>query len=137
MDFELLHMKSARSCRLIIIKLMTNFLLLVYVLRPESDYKIPQLILDIIKQCWNSDPLKRLKAEELEELLKKLYDDYIKYKLNHDKDSLIYKQIIEADEINKQLPSITTAIATLSISHSHTSRLLDFKNLPEPTNNGN
>jgi serine/threonine protein kinase len=27
-------------------------------LRPKSNYKIPQLILDIIKQCWNADPLK-------------------------------------------------------------------------------
>ena len=37
-------------------------------LRPKSDYKIPQLILDIIKKCWDSDPLKRPKAEELSSL---------------------------------------------------------------------
>ena len=38
-------------------------------LRPNSNYKIPQLISDIIKQCWDADPLKRPKAEELHELL--------------------------------------------------------------------
>ena len=34
-------------------------------LRPNSNYKIPQLILDIIKQCWDADPLKRPNAKEL------------------------------------------------------------------------
>src|SRR5581483_8866092 len=28
-------------------------------LRPTSNYKIPQIILDIIQQCWDDDPLKR------------------------------------------------------------------------------
>src|SRR5581483_10242813 len=28
-------------------------------LRPKSNYKIPQIILDIIQQCWDDDPLKR------------------------------------------------------------------------------
>ncbi|RGB24154.1 kinase-like domain-containing protein [Rhizophagus diaphanus] len=27
-------------------------------LRPKSNYKIPQLIFDIINQCWDADPLK-------------------------------------------------------------------------------
>src|ERR1700730_4503541 len=36
--------------------------------RPNSNYKIPQLILDIIKQCWDADPLKRPKARELSNL---------------------------------------------------------------------
>src|SRR5947199_102205 len=39
-------------------------------LRPKSNYKIPQLILDIIKQCWDANPLKRPKAEELSKLFK-------------------------------------------------------------------
>src|SRR5918911_706521 len=42
-------------------------------LRPKSDYKIPQLILDIISQCWDADPSKRPKADKLEELLYNLY----------------------------------------------------------------
>src|SRR2546430_8763516 len=32
-------------------------------LRPKSYFKIPQLMLDIIKQCWDANPLKRPKAE--------------------------------------------------------------------------
>ncbi|POG75677.1 kinase-like domain-containing protein, partial [Rhizophagus irregularis DAOM 181602=DAOM 197198] len=34
-------------------------------LRPKSSYKIPQTILNVIEQCWDADPLKRLKADEL------------------------------------------------------------------------
>src|SRR5205085_3382250 len=43
-------------------------------LRPKSDYKIPQLILDVIKKCWDADPLKRPKAEELYNLFDNLDD---------------------------------------------------------------
>ncbi|CAB4426204.1 unnamed protein product [Rhizophagus irregularis] len=50
-------------------------------------------VLNIIKQCWDADPLKRPKANELQELLYDLYSSTI-----------------------------------------YTSRLLDFKNLPEPKN---
>src|SRR3954452_21206432 len=42
-------------------------------LRPKTNYKIPQLILDIVKQCWDADPLKRPKADELRSLLYGLY----------------------------------------------------------------
>ena len=41
--------------------------------RPKSDYKIPQLILDIISQCWDADPSKRPKADKLKDLLLKLF----------------------------------------------------------------
>ncbi len=43
-----------------------------YGLRPKSNYKIPQLILDIIQQCWDADPLKRPNADRLYDLLKNL-----------------------------------------------------------------
>src|SRR5204863_7088282 len=57
-------------------------------LRPKSNYKIPQLILDTIKQCWESDPLKRPKAEELRELFVNLYYE-------NNKNAVINKQIEE------------------------------------------
>ena len=104
-------------------------------LRPKSNYKIPQLILDKIKQCWDADPLKRPKADELEKVFYELYKfAYFK------KNAIFNKQIEEADEINKKLsPSaLSSSSSTLSYAtHSqaiYTSRLLDFKNLPEPKN---
>src|ERR1043165_5150143 len=42
-------------------------------LRPKSNYKIPQLTLDIIQQCWDADPLKRPKAKKLNDLFENLY----------------------------------------------------------------
>ncbi|CAB4426932.1 unnamed protein product [Rhizophagus irregularis] len=38
-------------------------------MKPKSNYKIPQAILNIIKKCWDADPLKRLKAQELYKLV--------------------------------------------------------------------
>ena len=105
--------------------------------RPNSNYKIPQLILDIIKQCWDADPLKRPKAEELKKLF---YDLYGNLYYNRE-DSEIYKQSKEADEINKNSPSSSSLTGKLSYTTHpqaiYTSRLLDFKNLPEPKNDDN
>ncbi|GBB97947.1 hypothetical protein RclHR1_03100009 [Rhizophagus clarus] len=104
-------------------------------LRPKSNYKIPQLILDIIKQCWDADPLKRPKADELYDLLYNLYRSICNisnYEIN--------KQIEEANKINEKLITSTSLYngATLSYTTNpqavYTSRLLDFKNLPEPKN---
>ncbi|EXX52898.1 Cdc15p [Rhizophagus irregularis DAOM 197198w] len=106
-------------------------------LRPKVNYKIPQIIFDIINKCWNAEPSKR---PEIKELYKLLWDinlvDVIK------EDSIIYKQIKEAEEINKKLPSTvqSSSLSTSNFSYTthpkavYTSRLLDFKNLPEPKN---
>ncbi|EXX59144.1 kinase-like domain-containing protein [Rhizophagus irregularis DAOM 181602=DAOM 197198] len=107
-------------------------------LRPKSNYKIPQLVFDIINQCWDADPLKRPNAEELFNLINNLFSDIANNKV----DSIIYGQVKEADEINKKSSSTVqsplSSISTLPyITHPqavYTSRLLDFKNLPEPKN---
>ncbi|GBC03983.1 hypothetical protein RclHR1_05440001 [Rhizophagus clarus] len=44
-------------------------------LRPKSNYKIPQLILDIINQCLDANPSKRPKAAKLRDLFNGLYKD--------------------------------------------------------------
>ncbi|RGB39581.1 kinase-like domain-containing protein [Rhizophagus diaphanus] len=103
-------------------------------LRPKCDYKIPQLVVDVINQCWDADPLIRPNAYVLPNLFYKL--------LNDNFNSIIYKQVEEADEINKKsfstVQSPLSSTSTLSyITHPqavYTSRLLNFKNLPEPKN---
>src|SRR5437762_4940624 len=100
MDLELLHMKSTglppyhdiSHEEPLAVRICQG-------LRPKSNYKIPQLILDIIKQCWDASPLKRPKAEELKELLKNLYNGTDKRLYAYDENSIINKQIKEADEI--------------------------------------
>jgi serine/threonine protein kinase len=104
-------------------------------LRPNSDYKIPQLILNIIKQCWDADPLKRPKANELYDLLWKLY-----YNEFYDNGTEIKKQVEEAEKTNEKLTSTSLLYTGTTLSYTtnpqavYTSRLLDFKNLPKPKN---
>jgi serine/threonine protein kinase len=103
-------------------------------LRPnaKSEYKVPQLILDIIKQCWDADSSKRPKAQELLDSYFKLHSD-----TNYE-NTVITKQIKEADEMNEKSSSSLLYTGTLSYATNpqavYTSRLLDFKNLPEPKN---
>ena len=90
--------------------------------------------MDIIEKCWDADPLKRPKANELYDLYSKLWKDCETLEV-----SGIYKQIEEADKINEKLTSSSLYTGT-TLSYStnpqavYTSRLLDFKNLPEPKN---
>ncbi|RGB40640.1 hypothetical protein C1646_687322, partial [Rhizophagus diaphanus] len=107
-------------------------------LRPKSNYKIPQLIFDIINQCWDADPLKRPNADELNKLIYDLWA-HVYGKV----DSVIYKQVKEADDINNKLsfssPLKTTGTISYITHHQavYTSRLFDFKNLLEPKNSDN
>ncbi|UZO14333.1 uncharacterized protein OCT59_005793 [Rhizophagus irregularis] len=84
-------------------------------------------------------PLKRPNASELRELIFRLVRDIHLKKV----DSVIYGQVKEADEINKKLSFSSPLISTGTISYTtnpqavYTSRLLDFKNLPEPKNADN
>ena len=108
-------------------------------LRPKSNYKIPQLILDIIQQCWDADPLKRPQAEELSGLFDRLYKKTNKEGIFYEENSIINQQIREVDEINKQFSPLTIPSTDILSYTTHpqaiyTSRLLDFKNLPEPKN---
>src|SRR5436853_1556629 len=76
-------------------------------LRPKSNYKIPQLILDIIQKCWDADPSKRPKADELYKLFNSLWKKTNKSYSSYEKNSEIEQQIREVEEINKQLPPLT------------------------------
>ncbi|POG59641.1 kinase-like domain-containing protein [Rhizophagus irregularis DAOM 181602=DAOM 197198] len=104
-------------------------------LRPKSDYKIPKLILDIIKQCWDADPSKRPKANELYDSLYNLY-----YNNMQNYSGEINKQIEEADKINEKFTTTSLPYNGTTLSYTtnpqavYKSRLLDFKNLPEPKN---
>ncbi|UZO13020.1 uncharacterized protein OCT59_004526 [Rhizophagus irregularis] len=110
-------------------------------LRPKSNYKVPQLIFDIINQCWDADPLKRPNADKLHKLIFGLASDVTYNRVN----SIIYRQVKEADKFNRKsfstVQSPLSFTSTLSyITHPqavYTSRLLDFKNLPEPKNADN
>ncbi|GES97894.1 kinase-like domain-containing protein [Rhizophagus clarus] len=107
----------------------------VYGLRPRYNIKVPQLIVDLIKRCLDSDPLNRPKAEEIETILCAWLS-----KPNDNQTIELQAQIKAADEINNNLikrsvPS--TSLGSFYVTYSeaiYTSRLLSFNNLPEPKN---
>ena len=105
-------------------------------IRPKFNIKVPQLVEDLFKQCVDADPLKRPTAKYLNE---KFYQWFIEA-INENKNSQIYKQIEEADEFNKNHPTLASSLSDTEqtyVTHPqaiYTSRLLNFKNLPEPKN---
>ena len=86
------------------------------------------------KQCVDADPLKRPTADYLHEKFKQWYSNA------RNKYGDIYKQIEEADEFNKKQPTLTSSLSDTELTYVthpqaiYTSRLLNFKNLPEPKN---
>ncbi|UZO13099.1 uncharacterized protein OCT59_004605 [Rhizophagus irregularis] len=97
--------------------------------------------MDWKRKLWIlQNPLKRPNADELENLFISLWSNYHEFPT-----SLIRKQAEVADEINKkssstvQSPLSSTSTLTYMIHPQavYTSRLLSFKNLPEPKNANN
>ncbi|CAG8653375.1 15858_t:CDS:2 [Funneliformis mosseae] len=97
-------------------------------LRPSFNCKVPPLILDIIQRCWDADPSNRPNANELYSLL---------YKFGFDaffvQSSLAYRQVLEAYKINS---SSFTGFKDIKLHPQavYTSKLLTFKDLPNPQN---
>ena len=101
-------------------------------LRPKfNNIKVPPLLENLIDQCLDADPLKRPSANELHSILDSWYDDYVK-------DAEFRKQCREAENFNQsKVTSQSNIISSSYTTHPqaiYTSRLLDFKNLPEPQN---
>ena len=109
-------------------------------LRPKFNIKVPQLVENIFNQCVDADPLKRPTAEQLHERFNQCGKDLGYFK---DENSVIYKQVEEADEFNKKQPTFTNLLNDTELVYTthpqaiYTSRLLNFKNLPEPKNADN
>jgi serine/threonine protein kinase len=110
-------------------------------LRPKISEDTPKLLADLIMKCWDAKAENRPTAKELYQTLKKWDDEIYDYNSEdeEDDDSEIYSQIKECDKIGK-----TKFINRSSEDRSkniqthpqaiYTSRLLNFKNLPEPVN---
>ncbi|KLL03765.1 MAG: hypothetical protein MRECE_9c019 [Mycoplasmataceae bacterium CE_OT135] len=64
-------------------------------LRPNFQIKIPPLLEDLIKKCWDADPKKRPIASELERNLRSWEQENTEFD----------KQLQEAEEYNKYLPN--------------------------------
>ena len=101
--------------------------------RPEISEDTPKLIADLITKCWDSKPENRPTAKELAQILYELFCN-IFYK-----NGVICSQIKECEKIREsKLKNRSNEDKSKSIqTHPqaiYTSRLLNFKDLPEPVN---
>src|SRR6266542_4582683 len=98
--------------------------------RPKIIENTPQCYIDLMKKCWNKDPLKRPNASEVQKIIKDWSSTITKVDINEESKN-ISMEFYEADKFLKQKQ--TNVSNTFGIinnkSHSqayHTSRLLDF-----------
>ena len=91
---------------------------------------------NLIDQCLDADPLKRPSADQLESII-----DNWRGEVTFGRNTKFYKQCKETEEFNKSVTSKSNASLNISspsyTTHPqaiYTSRLLDYRNLPEPQN---
>ncbi|POG80227.1 kinase-like domain-containing protein [Rhizophagus irregularis DAOM 181602=DAOM 197198] len=101
-------------------------------LRPKIFEGTPKLLADLIMKCWDATAENRPTTKELYEILIKWNEEKKK------RNSEIYSQLKEYDKINKnKLESGSSNKKSENVkSHSqaiYTSRLLNFRQLPEPS----
>ncbi|CAB4440009.1 unnamed protein product [Rhizophagus irregularis] len=98
-------------------------------LRPNIFKYTPKLLADLITKCWDAKTENRPTAKELYQELDKLY-----YKKDYEYESQINEyndKIVLNRTSEKRSKNIQTHPQAI-----YTSRLLNFKNLPEPVNSG-
>ncbi|RHZ72857.1 hypothetical protein Glove_236g34 [Diversispora epigaea] len=107
--------------------------------RPKipSNIAIPQLLVDIMKRCWDAKSEQRPTALELWND----FESYVKNVRREAKESEIYKQIEECDRLNLTNPNPVDNNNTNSstsyeihLSAIYTNRGFNFKNLSKPKN---
>jgi serine/threonine protein kinase len=103
-------------------------------LRPKISEDTPKLLADLIIKCWDAKAENRPTAKELHQILKK-WDYEVKYNENSEIHFQIkeYKKI-RVNKLNDKLSKNRLETIQTHPQAIYTSRLLNFKNLPEPVN---
>ena len=105
--------------------------------RPKISEDTPKLLADVIKRCWDARAENRPTANELYQILKKWNSECDSSDSEYDINSKIYSQVKECDKIRENKIKNTSDKDVQPQTHPqaiYTSRLLSFKDLPEPVN---
>ncbi len=92
--------------------------------RPKIIENIPQCYIDLMKKCWNEDPLKRPNASEISNIIKSWYENISGENINEESENII-KEFYEADKFLKQKQTNVSTFKSHPKAY-HTSRLLDY-----------
>src|SRR6266542_1282016 len=95
--------------------------------RPEIVENTPQCYMDLMKKCWDKDPLKRPDASEIADTVNNWISIIIDENINEKSRNIII-EFYKADKFLEQKQTDTSNVIN-NKSHSqayHTSRLLDF-----------
>ena len=102
-------------------------------LRPEISDDTPKLIADLIMKCWDAKSDNRPTAKELWQLIHKWNDE--KWNSNSEISSQIREcEKIRANKLKNRSSENKPKHIQTHPQAIYTSRLLNFKNLPEPVN---
>src|SRR5436853_7311977 len=102
-------------------------------LRPNISEDTPKLLADLIRKCWSAKPENRPTTKELDHILYKWFCQV------RDRNGIIYSQVEECEKIKEsKLKNKSNEDKSKNLqTHPqaiYTSRLLNFKDLPEPVN---
>ncbi|RIB17578.1 kinase-like domain-containing protein, partial [Gigaspora rosea] len=100
-----------------------------YSLRPKIRCKVPQLLLDLMNKCLDTEPQNRPTAKELGDTLHQFFKD-----LKNNKTEL-YRQIQNIKDLDKNFITYDQVKYQTHPQAIYTSRLLNLSNLPKPGNN--
>ncbi|UZO01778.1 uncharacterized protein OCT59_020289 [Rhizophagus irregularis] len=102
---------------------------------PKISEDIPKFLVDLIIKCWDAKAENRPSAKELYQILSKWHEEYMKFNNNeiHSQMREYNREISEKSLKNRSNENKSESIKTHPQA-IYTSRLLNFKNLPEPVN---
>ncbi|PKC58911.1 hypothetical protein RhiirA1_370015, partial [Rhizophagus irregularis] len=98
-------------------------------MRPKIRTEIPSKYKELMKQCWDADPLKRPNADTLCDEIEKMMKDIYSNDNANEFNTLEYNNSSQISSSSSNLSSSSKLLYSLS-----TSKLHQFENLPEPRN---